>query len=367
MKPPEPATLITFDGLHRGGAERHIVDLACGLTRLGLRRVVVATSGGPLEAELEAAGVAHEYVAHSGHMPWSLLYRAWRLNRLVRKHGASVLHSHSRVTNLASALAVKLFGAPAVHIATAHNVYPDKHRLGCWPATTICVSNAAERYVREHSHARTRVIVNGVRRPESRTSRNDLRRTLGISPDAIVIVNVGRLSEQKAQYLLIEAFARLVGREPSQPLHLLLVGEGELRDRCAKLVAELALQDVTTFTGARDDVFDLLAASDIFALSSRWEGLGLVLVEAAACGLPLVAFEVGGVGEAVDNGVNGLMVAPQDTAAMAETLHRLALDKALRARMGAAGKALFESKFSLDRCIRATADVYRTVEWRQTS
>ena len=360
-KGPTPATtLIAFDGLSHGGAERHIVDLACGMTRLGLRRVVVATAGGALQAELEAAGVEHEYIPLSKYAPWALLLRARRLDRLVRKHRAGVLHSHSRLNNAACSLALRLFRTPAAHIATAHNVYPDKHRLGFWPSPTICVSAAAQDYVRRHSAAETCVIVNGVRQPKFNRSGNEVRQEFGIAPGARVIVNVGRLSEQKAQYLLIEAFARLVARGVAD-CHLLLVGEGELRGRLEQLVATHALRSRVTFAGARDDVFDLLAASDIFALSSRWEGLGLVLVEAAACGLPLVAFKVGGVVEAVEDGHNGLLVPPENIEALSDALRVLVLDEGARRRMGAAGRALYERKFSLEKCVLATNDVYAEV------
>lgn len=350
--------LIVFDGLNHGGAERHIVDLAAQLDPMTGRRAIVATAPGPLLRELESAGITHEPMRPVRNVPWRLLAAARRIDMLARRHGASVLHSHSRVCNLECMLATKLLQTPAVHVATAHNVYPDKHSMSFWPAHTICVSAAAQAYVRQHSRARTRVILDGVKRPKGQRARSVVRASLPLPDAATVFINVGRLSEQKAQYLLLQAFAK-VRADAQGDAHLLLVGEGEQRPRIESDIARMGLGQCVHLLGARDDVTDLLAASDVFVLSSRWEGLGMALVEAAASGLPLISFEVGGVVEVVKEGVTGVLVAPGDIDALAAAMRRLRDDPELRAALGSAGKLHFEQHFSLEKCVLATEQFYR--------
>lgn len=353
--------LMIFESLNLGGAERHIVDLADGLQRLSGRRVVVATQGGILQKELEEKGVTHERIPGIRYTPAHILRVARAVDKLVRKYHARVMHSHSRYYNLACLLAEKFFRSPAVRIATAHNVYPDKHWLGFWPKHTICVSPAAEQYVRSYSSAKTRVILNGIPPFPAPRPAQQVRSDLGISPNELVLLNVGRLSEQKAQYLLLDAFAKVIRMAGIPPLRLLIAGEGELRGRIEQDIAKLNIGNRVSLLGNRSDIGDLMAASDIFVLSSRWEGLGIVLIEAASVGLPLVSFKVGGVVEVVRHDETGFLVEPEDTDELARSLAALIRDRRLRERMGQAGRRLYAERFTLGKCVEETERFYAAV------
>jgi glycosyltransferase involved in cell wall biosynthesis len=187
-------------------------------------------------------------------------------------------------------------------------------------------------------------------------SRSPVRRDLGIPDEATVCISVGRLVPVKGHSDLIRGFARALSEH--KDLLLLLAGDGELRDELTALVAELRLGDRVRFLGWRDDTADLLAGSDIFVLPSLNEGLGLVLIEAMAANLPVVATRVGGVPEVVEEGQTGLLVEARDSDQISSAILRLARDRALRERMGRAGRDRADAHFSIQATVRRTEQIY---------
>jgi glycosyltransferase involved in cell wall biosynthesis len=170
---------------------------------------------------------------------------------------------------------------------------------------------------------RIAVVPNGIDiarfRPDAQ-ARHRLRAALGIAPGTRVVLNVGRLAAEKAQHRLIDAFAQARTGFAS---HLLIAGEGSLRASLAAQIRTLGLGDNVALLGARDDVPALMNAADLFVLSSEFEGLPLVVGEALACGLPVIATDVAGVRALL--GDDGRIVPIGDTAALANAL-RAALE-----------------------------------------
>ncbi len=163
--------------------------------------------------------------------------------------------------------------------------------------------------------------------------REIVRADLGISPDAVVVGTVTRLSPQKAPLDFVAAAARVVARRPD--VHFVIVGDGPLRAEVEAQIAAHGLADRVHLAGLRRDVPDLLHSFDVFALTSLWEGLPRVLPQAMAAGLAIVATAVDGNVEAVEDGVNGILTPPGDPQALADALLRLLDDPALAAEMGA--------------------------------
>jgi glycosyltransferase involved in cell wall biosynthesis len=145
-----------------------------------------------------------------------------------------------------------------------------------------------------------------------------VRRELGIPQDAYLVGSVGRLSEQKGFDILIDAAARAMKIAPET--HLLIVGEGPLDQMLRQQAADLGIAQQVTFTGQRTDVERLLQAMDVFACSSRWEGLSTVIMEAMAAGVPIVATDIPGNRELLRHGENAWLVNAQEAAALAEAL-----------------------------------------------
>lgn len=186
--------------------------------------------------------------------------------------------------------------------------------------------------------------------------RNALRGEFGFCGDHVVCLTVGRLVPVKGQADLLEAFA--AAHRENDALRLLVVGDGELMAQLGALADRLGIASVTRFTGWREDVPELMDAADMFVLTSHNEGLGLVLVEAMAKGLPVVATAVGGVPEVVDDGVTGHLVPARDAGAIATAVLDLAASPDRRRALGAQGRERARETFSIEQTVARTQDLY---------
>lgn len=362
---PSNKALVLMVGakMEHGGQQQHLLDLASGLQNLAGRPVVVATPGGPLVQELIGRGVRHETIPSMSHNPATLWRTGWYLNKLARQYGAVIIHTHTRYHNLPSLLATTIFRTPVVRVATAHNVFPDKHWSGFWPRDTICVSQPVEDYVQRHSRAVTRVIVDGVPLFTTNLTRANARAAFNLSDDEVVVLNVGRLSVQKAQSLLILAFEQALVTGATPPMRLLLVGDGPLHESLKKQVDYSPHKSKIKLMGdlPRETVGALMRAADMLVLSSLWEGLGMVLLEAASESLPLVSFNVGGVTEIVRDGETGLLVAPQDVKALSNAIVKLGSNRPLRQHLGSKANQVYQQRFTLEKCILDTDFFYEDI------
>lgn len=359
-----------------GGAEMHLLHQVRGQVARGHRvRVAHLIGEGTLVRDFQEAGA--EWVGRVGQglgFPFAL-----------RRHlsWCDLVHSHLLRADFATALTATALGARRKLVAGKHNderalTRPLVSRLHGWignlPARTIVLSDHVGRFVARHGRVRpeklTRIYYGldptpfeeAAARPAE--ERRQARTELGFGPEDVVLICVARFAPQKAHEVLIEAFARAREREPR--LRLLLVGGDPFADgvRAAREVAESegVLADGTcVFAGIRRDVPRLLAASDAFAMASRWEGLGLVFLEAMAAGLPVLSTEVSAVPEVVLHGETGLLVPPDDAPAMTAAMLDLARDADRRAALGAAGRARVRAAFGLDRMVEETLAVYREV------
>jgi glycosyltransferase involved in cell wall biosynthesis len=190
--------------------------------------------------------------------------------------------------------------------------------------------------------------------PPSDEERRTARARFGLPGEACVIAYTGRLLRGKGLEDLLAAFARVAAEVPSA--HLLIVGSGagqalSVEDDLRATVARENLAPRVTFTGRLDDVSEALRAADVFAFPSVYEALGLSLIEAAATGLPAVGARTGGIVDVIEDGASGWLVAPGDVTDLAARLRALALDAAARARLGARGREIAESRFGEGRAL----------------
>jgi glycosyltransferase involved in cell wall biosynthesis len=356
----KPRLLLLVTLAEVGGAQSYVMSLVPALVD-ELDVTVAAWGPGPLRAAVEAAGATYVPLRHVRravspvHDPLGLL----ELVRLCRRVRPDIVHANSSKAGILGRLAARLARVP-VRIFTVHGwafaqydgvmsaVYLRLDRL-VRPLTTrfICVSErtrdaglAARTCVAE----RTSVIPNAVdvhaapRGPAG-----------GDPPRAI---SVGRLKEPKDFAGLIAALG-----EVAASYRAVVVGDGPDRPALERAIAETGA--AVELLGERDDVAAQLAASDVFVLASRSEGMPISILEAMAAGLPVVASAVGGVPELVEDGVTGLLVPPGDAAALAAALERVLGDPALRARLGAAARARAEERFDVEAFRRAHLELYR--------
>jgi glycosyltransferase involved in cell wall biosynthesis len=197
------------------------------------------------------------------------------------------------------------------------------------------------------------VVANGVFVPPG--DRDRIRRELGIRPGELLVMASGSLVERKGHAVLIRALA---GLDPALPWRLAIAGQGQERPVLEQLIGVLGVADRVQILGFRDDMPDVLAATDICAMPSLWEGLPLALLEAMAAGKPIVASETSGIPEAMTSGQDGLLTPPGDVDALGAALDQLLRDPALRARLGTAAAARAAAEFSLDAMVTAYEALY---------
>ena len=353
--------------LNMGGQERFILNLSRDLVARGHEVTVVSMSeGGDLRHHFGDIPVVD--VPHPAGRATPRLYV--ELARAFRAIRPDVVHTHNP--------GPLIYAAPAARAALVRRVVHTKHGAAAGSTGTalllarvalrtlsafVCVSGdtAEVARVREHVPRRLlRVIPNGVPLDQfggDPGARARIRRELGIPESAVVVGSVGRLVVEKDYPLLVRAMAPLLG----EGTRLVLVGEGKDRgDIEAAILAHVpaASRPFVRMTGARSDVPDLLAAFDLFVLSSKTEGLPLVVPEAMASRLPVVATAVGGLPGIVPPAV-GRLVPHGDPEALRRAIEELATSPEKRRAMGEAAHAYAHERFSLHRMTADYEQCYR--------
>jgi glycosyltransferase involved in cell wall biosynthesis len=360
---PGLRVLHVIEAMDRGGAESMVVEHARHAGP-GVEVLVCAFNrGGPALEAARAAG-ARTFVLVGGG-GWQ---RVRRLAALARAERVDVLNGHNPTGGLYSALARALVPRLTL-VRTEHSLhYPGRHSA-VYPALEafatavsariVCVCDA----VRE-SHAsrfpraagRFVTVLNGVSPQPAPPARDAMRLALGIAPGERVALTVGSLTPQKAQDVLLQAFARVAADDPAT--RLLIAGDGPLRRSLESARAALGLEERVWLLGARDDVDGLLAAADVFVLCSRREGLPVTLLEAMRAGRPAVVTRAGGCAEAVADGETGRLVEVDDARALSDALGALLAGSDCRERMGAAARARWARDFTAERMVGATEALY---------
>ncbi len=336
-----------------GGLERVIANIALGIDRGRYANEVWCLSrGGAVADELERLGCAVTVMGVDNyHRPRQLLGLIGRL----RKARPDIVHTHGYFAGTAGRIAAKMTGVPVVihHVHSTYWGYRTKNLLterllALGTARVACCSQAVARFVLDTekiSSTKVSVIYNGIREPQAGAkAAAALRRELNLCPDDQVVGTVASLTPHKGHRHLLEAAAKVVRRVPRAKF--LLVGDGPLRRELIRQADALGITSHLTFCGVRQDVPDLLALMDLFVLPScEREGLGITLIEAMACGKPVIGTAIGGIPEVISAEVTGLLVPPADSRALAEAMGSLLHDPDRRRRMGEAGLMIFRQRF----------------------
>ena len=358
---------------------RHFVLPLMEGARARGHEVIGICAEGPLLADVRARGFRVETVPPMRSLNPSEQLRALAaLIRIIRAERPDIVHAHMPIAGFLGRLAATLCGVPRVAY-TAHGFL--FNQPGSWPRRTVSlglefigarmtdrfltVSEAEARDARRLLRARGAVAVGNGRDPAifrpDPAARARVRAALGVGDDRVVITVVSRLVPHKGHADLIGAMRDVIRDAPAAELWI--VGERLATDRGDDVGAMLdaaaapgALGPHLRRLGYRADVADVLAASDIFVLPSHFEGLPMSVIEAMLTGLPVVATDIDGPREQVLDGVTGVLVPPRAPAALGDALRRLALDPALRAAMGAAGRARAEALYNEPAVIDRTLD-----------
>jgi glycosyltransferase involved in cell wall biosynthesis len=282
--------------------------------------------------------------------------------RAVRDEQPDLVHTHLVHADVYGGSAARVLGIPSV--STRHN--DDRYLLGPFryvdrafarPARRlIAISDAVRHFLERAGHDPSKLVTVRYGLDELPAARSEpTPATAGIRPGVPLALAVGRLIEQKDHATLLRAFARVRATLPQARLAIL--GSGPLEADTRRLVAELGLDDAVTLPG-RTDVRDWLERADVFVHTSRWEGFGIVLLEAMLAGLPVVATRVSAVPEVVSDGETGVLVEPGDVDGVAAAIETLLTDLERARALGGAGTRRAREQFSVARMAERTDAVY---------
>jgi glycosyltransferase involved in cell wall biosynthesis len=375
---PKACHLITR--LILGGAQRLALETAVSLAQSGWTVELWAGpqtgSEGSLHEEARRRGLAlrvvPDLVREISPVRDARAY-AW-LRRELARECFDLIHTHSSKAGI--------LGRHAAHAARVPVRVHSVHGWGTTPDTPPLrrrLFNHLERHAARRAHALIAVseavrdagLACGIGYPAlyrvirggiaigplpDREARRRARGTLGLPEDARVAGTIGRLDHAKDPLGALAALAPTLAAEPRA--RAVFIGDGPLRDAVERAIARDALQDRVLLPGRRGDARDLAAAFDVFFLASRWEGFPLAVIEAMAAGLPVVTYDVAGVREAVEEGVNGHLLAPGDRAGWGGRIAELLRDAAARRRLGDAARHRAEREFGLERMLDATRALY---------
>ena len=347
-----------------GGAQIHVRDL---LANLPPECEPVLATGGPgfLCEEATKLGVPVRIIPDMVQpvRPWKDVNALAAIVRLLRDERPDIVHAHTSKAGLFARLAARLTGTPVVFTAhtwsfaegTPHLQHwfsiPLERLAGALGGAVIAVSQAnmdlalRKKMIRRENLLR---IWNGV--PDAPQRANPGSR------ETATLIMSARFSAQKDHLLLLQALAGV-----KEPWRLVLAGDGPTRPEAERAARRLNLTERVSFVGNRDDIPRLLAGADIFVLATKWEGLPLSILEAMRAGLPVIATNVGGVSEAVTDGVDGYLTEPGNVDQMRDRIQVLIRSKELLSSLGYRARCRYEQDFRLDVMMRKTLMVYRNV------
>ena len=345
----------------RGGQNQVLVTVL-GLRALGHRTVLVAHPTGGLRRRAEE-GLDLIPLAPRAEMD---LAAAWRLSRVLKQLKPDIVHAHDPHGVAMASIALSMSTLPRLPRLVASrrvDFHMRQSALSRWKYRQvdcfICASDAIRQIVVSDGIPgnRTVTVHEGIDLGRvAAAPRAELHGELWLPHDAPLVGNVAALVPHKGHRHLVDAAALVLRKQPDA--RIIIAGEGELRPSLEHQIRQHHLEKHVILTGFRTDILSLHKAFDIFVMSSVTEGLGTSILDAMACGKPVVGTTAGGIPEVVVDGETGLLVPPRDAGALAEAIIRVLSDRSLRERMGAAGLARVQERFSAEIMVKKTLEVY---------
>jgi len=358
-----------------GGVAEHVAQLAAGLARAGHEVEVAGPEQATPWARLDSEGIPiHRVALRRGYgRPWRDAAALWALIGLVRRGRFDLVHCHSAKAGVLGRLAARATRVPALYTPHCFGFVGDVSRgrrafaiaveraLGPRTAAIVCACDAERGRALEQRvapEARLRRIYYGTE-PCAGDVAADAA-LLELRGDGPLAAAIAVLREQKRIDLLLDATPRVLARVPDA--RIAVVGNGPLREPLLERAAALGLdrEPRFAFLPFESPPARYLRALDVFVLPSAWEAMPIAVLEALACGVPQIATDVEGTGEAVGP-ETGVLVPPRDVDALVEALVALLSDPERRARLAAGSRARHAERFSIERMVGETAHLYAEV------
>lgn len=353
--------------LDLGGAERALTQLVLSLDRSEFEpHVICLGSRGHFVDELDAANVP--LVCLNATRVSHLLRTLIRLRRELKRIQPSLVQTFLFHANILGRIAARWAGIRHVvsGLRVADRRSPWYGRIDRWTnrwvEMNVCVSQGVADYAANHEGLcsdKLIVIPNAVDLNRFAHASPAPLAEFGIPHGSRMLISIGRLERQKGIDVLLNAVA-LIPRE-FEDLHFLIVGDGPESTSLHQLARQLNIVDRVHFAGRRDDIPSLLAASTALILSSRWEGMANVVLEAMAAGRPVIATKVEGIDELVQPGMTGLVVPPDQPDELAKAIQILIKDPLFARAAGQKSQQIVATHFTADRVTDAYVDLYRRI------
>ena len=358
-----PLTLMHVEaGRHLYGGALQVLYLLRGLAAQGHTNILVCPANSAIAKTAEEHARIHA-LSMSGDLDLAFIPR---LKQLIKDAGPDLVHLHSRRgADVLGGLAARWAGVPAIVTRRVDNPEPAwwarrKYRMY---RRVIAISEGIAQVLRAEGvdPALVSVVRSAVdtERFSSACDRDRFRQALPLPAGGAVIGMAAQFIERKGHRVLLDAIPEVLKVFPQT--QFLLFGKGPLENDIA---AQIQVRDLTHnvhLAGFRDDLERILPCLDVLAHPADMEGLGVSLLQAAAASVPIVATRVGGIPEAVRDGVNGILIAPSDPAALAQAIMKLLRDPNQAKAFGAQGRALMQKEFSIDVMVEGNLRVYRDV------
>lgn len=300
------------------------------------------------------------------------------LKSIIDHHKYDIIHCHTPLGGVLTRLAARearnqgtkvIYTAHGFHFCKGAPLlnwalyYPIEKMLARYTDCLITINEEDYRLADNHGFKAGRIEhVHGVGidihkfHPTTANKKNVLRKANGYHPEQFLMFYAAEFNRNKNQQFLIKALVHVIKSHPQA--RLLLAGNGPLTMECLTLANKLGVAEFIDFLGYRTDIDKILAMCDIAVASSLREGLPVNIMEAMACGLPVVAVENRGHRELIQNGYNGWVVSPDDPSVMSDKINAVAADPVLKHELGAAGRSIIESRYAVNRVLMEKSGIY---------
>ena len=361
-----PLTVLHVEaGRHLYGGALQVVYLLQGLQAEGVRNILVCPEGSHIAPAARDAGAEVIETPMGGDADLGLVFR---LRRIIRRERPGLVHLHSRRgADLWGGIAARLAGVPVVLTRRVDNPEPAwwvglKYRLY---QRVVTISEGIRRVLIDEGLSPARVscvhsAVDAERYRPGCADRGVLARELGLSGEGPVLAVIAQLIARKGHRYLLEALPGIHEAVPG--VQVVFFGRGPLEAELRAQVECAGLTEHVHFAGFRDDLERLLPCLDLVVHPAEMEGLGVSLLQAAACGVPIVAFPAGGIPEIVREGENGHLLPVGDVAGLRERIIELLQNPEQAREMGRCGRALVEREFSIESMVRGNLAVYQALK-----
>jgi glycosyltransferase involved in cell wall biosynthesis len=366
---------MVVNNLDVGGLEKVVISLLQHLDRTSFELSLICVNGpGKLFSEVDLPAEATLVLDKSGARTFGIVrfdpVLLARIRTFLERRHVDVIHAHNAAPLIYAGFASRLGGRRPTLVYSEHNqIYSAspvaRLKFSAYVRladVVVAVSHDLRRTLLRNAHLTcpVRVIHNGIDGARYRfSSESTVRLDLGVAPDDFLVGTGVVLSKQKGIPYLLEAARRVLAEDTKA--RFVIAGDGPMRHELEQMAARLRLGDGVRFLGYRSDIPQFISALDLYVLPSLWEGLPLALLEAMAVGKPIVATQVGGNAEVVEDGVNGYVVPARDPVALARAILRVRRDPAFAEQVRDVNVHKFEVQFSVGAMVKAHERLFREV------